>query len=491
VSEKSALVGLEPAVVWERFAELTRIARPSKEEEAARKHVLAWATARDLDTSVDDEGNAVVQVPASPGREGAPIVVLQSHLDMVCERDPDSSYDPRQGRINVVVDGDWVLAEGTTLGADNGIGVAAAMAVADDPGIEHGPLELLFTVSEEQGLDGAKALDPALVSGRLLLNLDGTSDDAVTVGCAGSAHTFVRVHLELEPHRPNHVALEVVLSGAKGGHSGGDIASGRVNAIKALGRILARSFEQEPFRLARFEGGVSRNAIPRESRAVVSLEPDAEPAFRAAAEQELAALREQHKGFDDELVLGIERVTEIDVAGESGTALVLDLVAAIPTGVIAMSPELLGTVETSTSVTVATTEGDALTLASMTRSSNARALEDAVATIAAAARLAGADVEIARSYPPWRPDLDSRLLATARTTFERLFGVEPALAVVHGGLECAVIGAKLPGVEMISIGPEILGPHAPGERLSISGTQRFYRLLGALLDDLSRQTEIR
>jgi dipeptidase D len=346
-------------------------------------------------------------------------------------------------------------------------------------------------VSEEQGLDGAKALDPVLISGRLLLNLDGTSDDAVTVGCAGSSHTFLRVQLELEPHRPNHVALEVVLSGAKGGHSGGDIASGRVNAIKALGRILARSFEQEPFRLVRLTGGMSRNSIPREARAVVSLEPDAEPAFRAAAEQELAALREQYKGFDDELVLGIERVPEIGAAGESATALVLDLVAAIPTGVIAMSPELLGTVETSTSVTVATTEGDALTLASMTRSSNARALEDAVATSAAAARLAGADVEVVRSYPPWRPDLGSRLLATARTTFKRLFGVEPALAVVHGGLECAVIGAKLPGVEMISIGPEILGPHAPGERLSISGTQRFYRLLGALLDDLSRKPGIR
>jgi len=491
MSERSAVAGLEPSLLWERFAELTQIARPSKHEEAARNHVLAWAEARSLATSVDTEGNVVARIPASPGREGAPTVVLQSHLDMVCERDPDSPYDPREGRINVAVDGGWVLAEGTTLGADNGIGVAAAMAVADEPDIGHGPLELLFTVSEEQGLDGAKALDPSLVSGRLLLNLDGTSDDAVTVGCAGSAHTFVRVQLEFEPPRPNHVALEVVLSGAKGGHSGGDIASGRANAIKALGRILGRSYEQEPFRLARFDGGASRNAIPREARAAVSLEPDAEPAFRAAAEQELAALHEQYAGFDDELTLSVERARELGATSESATARVLDLVATIPTGVIAMSPELPGTVETSTSVTVATTDDGTLTLASMTRSSNARALEDVVATIAAAARLAGADIEIVRSYPPWRPDLGSRLLATARTTFERLFGVEPALAVVHGGLECAVIGAKLPGVEMISIGPEILGPHAPGERLSISGTQRFYRLLGALLDDLSRKSGIR
>ena len=476
---------LEPRAVWSRFWELTRIPRPPKEEEAVRKHVLAWAAERHLDTRMDDEGNVVVRVPASPGRETARVVVLQSHLDMVCERDPGSPFDPRQGQINVIVDGDWVLAEGTTLGADNGIGVAAAMAVAESPAAEHGPLELLFTVSEEQGLDGAKALDASIVSGRVLINLDGTSDDAVTVGCAGSAHSFVRVQLTREPQRANHVVLDIKLSGAKGGHSGGDVASGRVNAVKALGRILARSFEQEPFRLTRFDGGVSRNAIPREARAAVSLEPDAEPAFRAAAEQELAALREQYAGFDAALALSVERSTDTEAVTQSATARTLDLVATIPTGVIAMSPELPGTVETSTSLTVAATDGDTLTLASMTRSSNARALEDVVATITAAARLAGAEIEVVRSYPPWRPDLDSRLLPTATSTFERLFGVEPALAIVHGGLECAVIGAKLPGVEMISIGPEIVGPHAPGERLSISGTQRFYRLLGALLDDLS------
>ena len=377
-------------------------------------------------------------------------------------------------------------SEGTTLGADNGIGVAAAMAVADEPEIARGPLELLFTVSEEQGLDGAKALDPAIVSGRLLINLDGTSDDAVTVGCAGSAHTLVRVQLELEPPRTEHVTLEVVLSGAKGGHSGGDIASGRANAIKALGRILARILEQQPFRLARFEGGVSRNAIPREARAKVSLEPAAEPAFRAAAEQELAALREQYAGFDDALALSVERSAEVSATSERATGGVLDLVATIPTGVVAMSPALPGTVETSTSLTVASTDDGTLTLASMTRSSNPQALEEAVATIAAAVRLSGASIEVVRSYPPWRPDLESRLLTVSAATFERLFGAKPALAVVHGGLECAVIGTKLPGVEMISIGPEIVGPHAPGERLSISGTQRFYRLLGATLEDLSR-----
>jgi dipeptidase D len=476
---------LEPTPIWTHFLALTRIPRPPKEEAEAREHVLAWAAERGFAAVVDDAGNVVARVSASPGRELAPTVVLQAHLDMVCERDPDSPCDPREGRIHVVREDDWVLAEGTTLGADNGIGVAGAMAVADDPEVFHGPLELLFTVSEEQGLEGAKALDPSLVSGRLLLNLDGDSGAALTVGCAGSTHTFTRLPLPLEQPPDGDLTLEVAVSGARGGHSGGDIASGRVNAIKALGRVLSRTHEEARFRLSRIDGGVSRNAIPREARAAVSLQPGAEPKFRAAADDELARLREQYVSSDGELVLAVEQAEPVDAADEAATSRALDLLRAIPSGVVAMIPDL-GKVETSTSLNVARTEDSVLMLASMTRSSNAPALDDVVSTIEAAARLAGAEAEVVRSYPPWRPDLESKLLGTARATFERVFGVEPGLDVVHGGLECAVIGDKLPGVEMVSLGPEVVGPHAPGERLSISSTQRFYHLLGALLDDLSR-----
>ncbi|MGI8862212.1 MAG: beta-Ala-His dipeptidase [Gaiellaceae bacterium] len=482
----SVLEGLEPAGVWTRFAELTRIARPPKQEAAVREHVLGWAAGRGFETAVDGEGNVVVHVLASEGRESAPTVVLQAHLDMVCERDPDSPYDPREGRIHVVVDGDWIVAEGTTLGADNGIGVAAALAVADDTEVAHGPLELLFTVSEEQGLDGAKSLDPSLIEGRLLLNLDGTSDKAITIGCAGSWHTFTRLQLDPSPVPEVHEVLEVLLSGARGGHSGGDIACGRVNAIKALGRVLSRGFEGAPFRLALLEGGVSRNALPREARAVIALQRGAEEAFRAAAERELESVREQYTGTEHVLALSVSAGGADAAADESTTSRALDLLATIPSGVVAMNPELPGTVETSTSLNVAGTEEGELALASMTRSANLPGLENVVAGIEAAARLAGEEVEILRSYPPWRPDPDSKLLAVARTTFEHLFGTPPRLEVVHGGLECAVIGGKLPGVEMISLGPEIVGPHAPGERLSVPGTQRFYRLLAALLDDLSR-----
>jgi dipeptidase D len=481
----SVLDGLEPALLWERFSELTRIARPPKHEELAARHVRAWAESRGYEANGDAEGNVVVRVASSVGREEADTVVLQSHLDMVCERDPDSAFDPREGRIDVQVDGDWVLANGTTLGADNGIGVAAAMAVADDPGVAHGPLELLFTVSEEQGLDGAKALDPALVSGRVLLNLDGTSDESLTVGCAGSDHTFVRLPLAPAPTEAAHVVLEVALSGAKGGHSGGEIAVGRTNAIKALGRVLGAAFDITPFRLARFEGGVSRNAIPRAARAVVALRAADVSAFRAAVEGEIASVRRQYAGTDDGLAVELTAGAVREAADAETTRRALDLVNALPTGVVAMTPSLPGVVETSISLTVAATEDDVLVLASMARSSNASALDELLQRLTSIARLGGASIEIRRSYPPWEPQLDSHTLATATSTFERLFGSPPGLAVVHGGLECAVLGERLPGASMISIGPELVGPHAPGEKVRISSVQRFYALLGALLDDLS------
>jgi dipeptidase D len=476
-----ALSTLEPALLWERFLELTRIARPPKEEAAARDHVLAWAAARSLESAVDDEGNVVVRVPATGGREDAPVVVLQAHLDMVCERDPASPFDPREGRIDVRVDGDWVRANGTTLGADNGIGVGAALAVADDPTVEHGPLELLLTVSEEQGLDGAKALDASLVSGRLLLNLDGTSDGALTIGSAGSDHTHLSVQLHPEPVPSDHVPYRVEVSGAKGGHSGGDIALGRANALKALGRVLASA----PVRLGAIDGGVSRNALPRAAHAVVAVDAASEESWRAALARELAGIVLEYAGTDDGLVLTVEPAELGAFASADTSRRVLDLLNAIPSGVLAVNPGLHEPVQTSTSLTTATTNEGVLTLGSMTRSSNAAALDGVLETMHALARLGGAEIDVRRSYPPWEPDLESALLATARQTQRRLSGSDPTLVVVHGGLECAVLGQRLPGVQMLSIGPEMTGLHAPGEKVRISSTQRFYGLLGALLADLS------
>ena len=476
---------LEPERLWTHFLRLTTIPRPSREEGEARSHVLTWAQEHGWRATTDVAGNAVVGVPATPGREAAPTVVLQAHLDMVCERDPDSPYDPREGRIHVVRDGDWLLADGTTLGADNGIGVAAAMAVAEDSTIAHGPLELLFTVCEEQGLEGAKGLEPSLVTGRTLVNLDGTSDGALTVGCAGSAHAFARVALDRQPLEPGWHGMRVELAGARGGHSGADIHRGRANAIKALGRLLERASAVVPLRLAALDGGVSRNAIPREAVALVSLGGD-EHALRTAVADELAVLLREHAGTDDGLLAAVAPAPVVEAASTEVTSRALALLRGLPTGVVSFAPDHEDVVQTSTSVNVARTEDGVLTLASMTRSSSGTELEEVVSAIERQAAESGADLEVVRSYPPWEPDLDAPLLTTARETYRRLFAAEPALEVVHGGLECAVLGAKLPGAQMISIGPTILGPHAPGERLGISATERFYRLLGALLDDLSR-----
>jgi dipeptidase D len=338
--------------------------------------------------------------------------------------------------------------------------------------------------------DPLSALEPSLVTGRLLVNLDGTSDDALTVGCAGSDHTLLRVPMSVAPLETSDVILRIEVSGAKGGHSGEDIAAGRISAIKALGRVLAAAFDAAPLRLVSLEGGVSRNAIPREASALVALPASDEEAFRHAAGGELAAVARQYAGTDDGLVLDVSQADGDGALDVTATRRVVDLVAAIPTGVLATLPGLAA-VETSTCLTTAATEDGVLTLGSMTRSSNAATLDGVLATMHALARLGGAELEVRRSYPPWEPDVESSLVTTATATHARLFGSEPEPKVVHGGLECAVLGQRLPGVEMISIGPEVVGMHAPGERLRISSTQRFYRLLGALLDDLSRSTGIR
>ncbi|GIU93712.1 MAG: aminoacyl-histidine dipeptidase [Gaiellaceae bacterium] len=475
---------LEPEALWRRFLELTTIPRPSKQEAAARDHILAWAHGRSFPVAVDAAGNVVVRVSASPGRESAPTVCLQAHLDMVCERDPLSPHDAREGRIRVVREDDWLAAEGTTLGADNGIGVALALATAEDPSVEHGPLELLFTVCEEQGLEGAKGLDPALLAARLLVNLDGTSDDAITVGCAGSAHVVARIPLERTELHEGH-GLVVELAGGRGGHSGGDIHRGRANAITALGRLLDQARATAPIRLVELAGGVSRNAIPREARAQLALAPRDEGAVREAITNELARLRNEHASSD--ALTATIRPERIGLAGSAdATTRALGLLRALPNGVVSFAAGLEDVVETSTSLTVARTEDGTLVLASMARSSSGTGLEDIVTALERVAAEHGAEVESRRSYRPWEPDLDSSLLAAAQDAYRRLFGSEPRLEVVHGGLECAVIREKLPGVQMISLGPAILGPHAPGERVSITGTQRVYALLKALLDDLSR-----
>jgi dipeptidase D len=455
------------------------------------EHVRAWAGEQGFELDQDAGRNLVIRVPATPGRERAPTVVLQGHLDMVCERDPSSPNDPAEGRIALVRDGDWLTADGTTLGADDGVAIAAMMALAEDDSLAHGPLELLMTVAEEVGLEGANALDGSLITGSTLLNLDSEEDGVLTVGCAGSTDTWIRVDAGREPPAPAAVTLDVTVGGGQGGHSGMEIARGRSNALKALGRALREAHASVPFRLVSFGGGKSRNAIPRDAAATVSVQGGEEAAFRSAVADAAATIRDAFAKTDPGVSVGVQASAAApDPWTSEATATLLDVIAAVPTGPLALSPDFEGLVETSTSLGEALTEGDRLTLHSLSRSSNDSAMPDVLATLDAAARLGGGSLEIKHNYNGWRPDLDSALLDVARRAYERLFGEPPVVTAVHAGLETSVIGSKVDRpLDMLAIGPQIEFPHAPDERVSVPTVERFWKLLVGIVDDLSAAPE--
>jgi dipeptidase D len=487
-TRESVLTGLEPGSFWGHFETLTRIARPSRLEEPAIEHVREWADGHGFDLVQDAGRNLVIRVPASAGRDAAPTVVLQGHLDIVCERDPSSPNDPTEGRIVLVRDGEWLTADGTTLGADDGVAIAAMMALVEDESLPHGPLELLMTVAEEVGLEGANALDPALVTGSILINLDSEEDGRLTVGCAGSTDTWVRIEAPREDAAPGAVALTVMVTGGQGGHSGSGIALGRSNAIKVLGRALREAHAKAPFRLVTLNGGRSRNAIPRDASAVISVEPGKEAALLEALDAASTTIRDAFAKTDAGVTVSVAPAeTGEQPWTDDATARLLDAIALVPTGPLALSPDFDNLVETSTSLGEAITEGDQLTLHSLSRSSNDSALPEVIAALDAVARLAGGELEVKHNYNGWRPNLDSSALAAARSVYEREFGEPAIVTAVHAGLETAVIGSKVSGLDMLSFGPQIEYPHSPDERVSIPTVERFWRLLVAVVDELSAE----
>jgi dipeptidase D len=485
--QDSVYSGLEPQGLWKHFAGISRTVRPSGREEQVTRYVQAWADRLGYVVAMDDARNVCVHVPARDGRDDAPVIVLQSHLDMVCERNSDSPYDAERGHIHAVREGEWIRAVGTTLGADNGIGVAAMLHVAEDPGVVHGPLDLLFTVSEETGLIGAQALDPGMLRGRILLNLDNERDGELCVGCAGSRDVTITM-----PHRRVQIpygwlAVRVSIGGLRGGHSGMDIDRLRLNAIRGLARLLRPAAEGHGLLLSTFEGGRARNAIPREALAVVFLPPGSEADVRSVIDEQVGVLREQFAGAEDDL-----HVTTVDVGRDEvractadDTLRLLDLLLTLPCGVLAMSAAVPGVVETSNSIGTIATDGNEFRIGCLARSSLDPAMADVVDTFRSAARLAGAEVSVVSGYPGWQPDPASPVLAIARGAFRRVFDDEPVISAVHAGLECGVIGARVPGMDMVAFGPDIDGPHAPGERVHIGSVENFWKLLVTILEDQS------
>lgn len=480
--------GLEPQGLWNHFAAINRIPRPSGREHEIATYVRSWARAEGFAVKQDATGNLCVWVPATASRENTATVVLQAHLDMVCERNSDSPYDPEKGNIHVVRNGDWIQAEGSTLGADNGIGVAALLHVGE-AALPHGPLDLLFTVDEETGLTGASKLDPSIVRGRVLLNLDSEEDGVLCVGCAGGCDTTFRWTTQPQTTPAGLQTSRLSVSGLQGGHSGGDIDKNRLNAIKAMARLLDRSMAVVPLRIGSITGGNKRNAIPRECWATIICPRDQWDTTREALRKEENELRLQYQGLDDGLVIQVEPIKDgvSHSWDETASRRLISLLCTIPSGVISMTPGMTGLVETSNNLSVITTTDEAIDIRCLSRSSSAPAIRDLLNTQRALARLAGTPFEEANCYPGWRPNLSSRVLAVTKETHRHLFGKEPAVTAVHGGLECGLIGDRIPGMDMVSFGPEIRGPHAPGERVQVSSVPKFWRLLSGVLDALSTQ----
>lgn len=481
---------LEPAVLWRHFDRILAIPRGSKNEEGMRRYVRSVAAARGLEAASDAAGNLVVRLPATAGREQAPPLALQAHLDMVCEKNSDVTFDFHVDAIRPRRDGDYLYATGTTLGADNGIGVAAMLALLDAPNLVHGPLELLFTFDEETGLTGAAELDPRLLASRRLLNLDTEEEYALYVGCAGGAGTDLAIPLETMFGADGLAGLELRLSGFKGGHSGVDIHLQRGNAIALLARALHATWKEFQFEVARIEGGNMHNAIPREATAIVRVAGADRGRFTQALEAQVAAIADELAGIEEgvriEVTAAAPGSVPSEVWADGTTARVLSLLAALPHGVLAMSHDIPGLVETSTNLAKVRTEANMLRIHQSNRSSVMSALRATQQRIAAFAELAGGEASQSEGYPGWKPDMNSALLATLRTVHTATFDRAPEIKAIHAGLECGLIGEKFPGMDMSSFGPQIEFPHSPDERVLIPSVERFWRLLVAALEALSK-----
>jgi len=483
----SPLSDLQPRLVWQQFDAIRQIPRCSRHEQKVAAYVIAFAAEHGFRAERDKAGNVIVRVPATPGHEQAPTIILQAHLDMVCEKSPDRVIDFERDPIEVEVEGDVLKARGTTLGADNGIGVAAALAVAVDPDAVHGPLELLFTVDEETGLTGAANLDGSLLSGRILLNLDTEEDGALYVGCAGGCTTTTKIPLVRAELKTGTVPLRLKATGLKGGHSGVDIHENRANAIKLVVRTIRHLFHSNvPLDLVSVDGGTKHNAIPRDAEAVIRVAPADVGRVESLVREMHGLFMNEFGGVDPDIRLIVEKVDSgkdatrrpmtLDTANRIHRAL-----AACPSGVIAMSRDVPGLVETSNNLAVVTTEEDQVVVITSSRSSVPEALRSTLDQVRAVFRLAGGDPVNSDGYPAWKPNLNSPILATTQKVFRELFGHEPKIKAIHAGLECGIIGEKIPGIDMVSFGPQVESPHSPSEQCRISTVGRFYALLRGVL----------
>ena len=485
-----AVAGLQPELLWRHFAAISRIPRGSKNETAVARYVLGVAQRLGLEVQTDVAGNILVRKPASAGREQCRSVALQGHLDMVCEKNSDTKHDFLTDPIELVRRENILMANGTTLGADNGIAVATNLAVMEDRSLEHGPLELLFTVEEETSLKGASSLSADLLQSRTLLNLDSEDEGVLFVGCAGGQDTIGSWRPQFEEVSEDFAAVRVNVSGLRGGHSGMDIDKGRGNAIKIMSRAL-RELVVVDARLAVIEGGDKHNAIPRECTALLWMTTEKIEEANRLIENLRSVVGAELAVADPDLAITLTAVTESSscqsrkILREEDHRKLLQTLSALPHGVMRMSDAIAGLVETSTNLAVVKMQSGKLCIVTFQRSSVASALREVAASIAAIFELGDVEVENSEAYPGWKPNMDSEILKIARAAWRDLSGAEPEVTAVHAGLECGVIGDKIHGMDMISFGPTMTGVHSPDEKLHIDTVERFWNFLREILRRVS------
>lgn len=470
---------MESSKVFSFFSEICQIPRESGHEEHIIAYLQQFAKERTLECKTDKAGNVLICKPASYGMDKAPVVVLQSHSDMVCEKNSDSNHDFAKDPINVTEENGWLIAKETTLGADCGIGMAAQLAILDDENIVHGPIEALFTTEEETGLTGAKSLKPGFLTGKYLINLDSEDEGELFIGCAGGIDTTARFKFKREPVNSGAIALKCGFYGATGGHSGDDIEKGRANANQLLVRFLYQAMENHDISICCIDGGNKRNAISREAFAIIAVKPEDKESIITIFNKLEAEVKEEYSKSDPQLFGKIETsdLQEWSIDKDTTRRLIFSM-HGCPHGVLAMSQDIAGFVETSTNLaSVKMSEEGVITVCTSQRSSVNSARYNAAKRIESVFKLAGAEVEHESEYPGWKPMLDSKLLTLSRSSYQELFNVDPVVRAIHAGLECGLFLDIYPYLDMISFGPTVKGCHAPGEKLDIASVEKFWMLL--------------
>ena len=483
------ITDLKPEIVWKFFHQVTQVPRPSKKEGKMIEFLESFAKQYKIAIKKDAVGNILMSKPATPGKENLPTVVLQSHMDMVCEKNNGTAHDFDHDPIETIVDGNWLRANGTTLGADNGIGVAAELAILASDDIEHGPIECLFTVDEEAGLTGAKALEKGFMTGDILLNLDSETEGELYVGCAGGldANVTFKYTAEKTPAR-NYTAAKITVKGLKGGHSGIQIGCQRANANKVLFRFLNAASASCDVLLCSVDGGGLRNAIPREAEAVVMVKTKEYEAFAKELKAYEKVVRAEYAGIEDAVSVKIrECEAPAEMVAREVAEKLTKAVVGCPDGVQKMSMAMPGLVQTSSNLARVVSDGKTVKLQCLLRSSvntEKAALGEAIAAVFS---LAGAKVQLSGSYDGWNPDMDSPILKAMTASYKALYGKQPAVTAIHAGLECGIIGSKYPKMDMISFGPTICYPHSPDEKVEIASVGKFYEFMVDTLRNIPKK----